>query len=417
MTPLKIALIHNLKPAKKQPGLPPDYYSECDSAKTVAAIAAALKKGGHTVFPVEADQRLPRWLSDHSMDLAFNIAEGFEGEDREARVPALMELLEIPYTGSGVLALVLALDKAKTKQIFRSAGIPTPNFQLFQHPDEVLDARLKHPLIVKPNREGSAKGISSASVVHHESALRLQVRQIMEQYRQEALVEEYIEGMELTVGVLGQETILPVLEIDFSECRPSGEFFYSWRMKEYQGDKSLHLVPRFWCPARLSPEVTQAVQNVAWKAAKVLGTRDIARVDIRLSSDGIPYVLEVNPLPGIDPEESNFPIMVRAAGLSYEAFVNQLVGFAVKRSSKLSKSTQAAPVLLEGAASYVPLSNKNARHSAVPVHGTTMPKEIPQTSTGPVPGTPDVPAVTIRNPARPRGKIRNNDPKEGHLGR
>ena len=215
--PLKIALIHNLKPAKKNPSLPPDYYSECDNVKTVEAIAGVLRKSGHTVFPIEADRRLAKWLSDHPVDLAFNIAEGFEGEDREARVPALLELLGLPYTGSGVLPLVLALDKAKSKQIFRCAGVPTPNFQLFRHPDETLDARLKYPLIVKPNREGSAKGISSTSVVQQENALRLQVRHVLEQYRQEALVEEYIEGLELTVGILGEENVLPVLEIDFSE--------------------------------------------------------------------------------------------------------------------------------------------------------------------------------------------------------
>ena len=178
-------------------------------------------------------------------------------------------------------------------------------------------------------------------------------------------------------------------------------------MKEFQGDKSLHLVPRFWCPARLSPEATEGVQNVAWKAAKALGTRDVARVDIRLSSDGIPYVLEVNPLPGMDPDESNLPIMIRAAGLTYEAFINQLVTFAVQRS--------AAPVSLKRATSYIPLSRKNARHSEVPAHRALPGSRAPM---GPVSGSPEVPAVAVRNSApRSRGKIRNSDPKEGHLGR
>ena len=408
---LRVALIHNLKPPVKEPDLPPDYYSECDSPKTIAAIVAALRTGGHTVIPVEADRHLPAWLSRNPVDCAFNIAEGFEGESREARVPALLELMEIPCTGSGVLTLALALDKAKSKQIFRHAGVPTPNFQLFQHPDEVLDPKLKFPLLVKPNREGSAKGISSASVVHHEEALRIQVRQTFERYRQEVLVEEYIEGTELTVGILGEHHLLPVLEIDFQECGPSGEFFYSWRMKEFQGDKSLHLNPRFWCPARLSPEVTQAVQGVAWKAARVLGTRDMVRVDIRLSSDGIPYVLEVNPLPGLDPDESNLPIMIRAAGISYEAFINQLVDLAVRRSSKRPKIKQAAAASLQAATSYLPLSNPNAPGPSVPERGA-----LPG-STGPGIGPPGIPAVVVRNPARPRGRIRNSDPKEDKLGR
>ncbi len=331
---MRIALIHNLKPTVKDPNLPADYYSECDSRKTVSSIAAALRKVGHRVLPVEADHRLPQWLARTQADLAFNIAEGFEGEAREARVPALLELVGIPYTGSGVLALTLALDKAKSKQIFRSTGIPTPNFQLFTHPDEPLEPRVKYPLIVKPNREGSAKGITATSVVQDEKTLRLQIRHVYEVYAQEVLVEEYVEGTELTVGILGADEVLPVLEIDFSECAGSGEFFYSWRMKEFQGNKRLKLTPRFWCPARLDPKVTQAVQMVAWRASRALGARDLCRVDIRLSSDGIPYVLEVNPLPGMDPVESNLPIMARASGISYEALIQRILNLAIERAGK-----------------------------------------------------------------------------------
>ena len=340
--PLRIALIHNLKPPVKDSARPADYYSECDSQKTVNAIAEAIRKAGHTVFPVEADRNLGMWLAQTPVDLAFNIAEGFEGDAREALVPALLELMGVPTTGSGVLALALSLDKAKSKQIFRFHGIPTPNFQLFRHADEPLDSRLKVPLIVKPNTEGSGKGINASSVVSDALALRAQVRHVLETYGPEALVEEYIEGTELTVGILGADQILPVLEVDFSECKGSGEFFYSWRMKEYQGDKAQKLTPRFWCPARLDLAVTQAVQSVAWKAARALGVRDVARVDIRLSPEGIPYVLEVNPLPGMDPEESNLPIMARAAGMSYEAFIHRLINLAAERSAQRPAKRQAA---------------------------------------------------------------------------
>ena len=384
MSGLRVALIHNLKPLAKDPRLPADYYSECDSQKTVDAIAEAIRKRGHTVLPAEADRDLPEWLAKTKVDLAFNIAEGFEGDAREARVPALLELMGIPYTGSGVLALALALDKAKSKQIFRFHGIPTPNFQLFRHADEPLDPRLKIPLIVKPNTEGSAKGISSSSVVADERSLRGQVRHILETYAQEVLVEEYIEGTELTVGILGTEQILPVLEVDFSECKGSGEFFYSWRMKEYQGDKERKLTPRFWCPARLDPAVTQAVQSVAWKAARALGTRDLARVDIRLSSEGIPYVLEVNPLPGMDPEESNLPIMTRAAGMSYEAFIHRLIDLAAERASHRPARRQQA------ALSSIPSSNPIVPALKVPQSGA-LPGSGEQAK-----GHPALPAVTGR---------------------
>ncbi len=367
---MKVVLIHNLKPVVKNPSLPADHYSECDSQKTVDAIAEAIRKAGHTVLLAEADRNLPGWLAANPVDLAFNIAEGFRGVAREARVPALLELMEIPCTGSDVLALALALDKAKSKQIFRFNGIPTPNFQLFMHPDEPLDPRLKYPLIIKPNTEGSAKGITASSVVADEPALRAQVRHIFETYDQEVLAEEYIEGTELTVGILGADQILPVLEVDFSECRGSGEYFYSWRMKEYQGNRELKLTPRFWCPARLDPAATQAVQSVAWKAAKSLGARDLSRVDIRLSSEGIPYVLEVNPLPGLDPEESNLPVMARAAGMSYEALIHRLLELAAARSSR--RSAQHQPAL-----SSIPLSNPIVPTPRVPSSGALPPGPTP----------------------------------------
>lgn len=379
MKPLTIALIHNLKPAAKTQELPPDYYSECDSEKTIAAIAKALEGFGHTVLPVEADRHLPKWLHDNRVDLAFNIAEGFRGEAREARVPALLELLEIPYTGSGVLALSLALDKARSKKLFLSAGVPTPKFQLFSNPQEPLSGNLHFPLIVKPNCEGSGKGIWAESVVHQEGALRTQVQKVFDTCRQEVLVEEYIEGMELTVGILGQDSIVPILEVDFSECAASGEYFYSWRMKEFQGNKEMHLVPRFWCPARLDAAVTQAVQKVALKAAVTVGFRDVARVDIRLSSEGIPYVLEVNPLPGLDPEESNLPLMAKAAGISYEALIHRLVLLACERALPLRGLSP----------SFIPLSHRKKSAPAPSREHDTI-SSVSQKRAGSIPAKPEV---------------------------
>ncbi len=406
MTPLTVALIHNLKQSTKVGGLPPDYYSECDAVKTIEAITNALRSGGHTVFPVEADRDLAQWLARNPVDVAFNIAEGFRGEAREARVPALLELLEIPYTGSGVLTLTLALDKARSKLLFKATGVPTPNFQLFVHPEDPLKVPLHYPLIAKPNREGSAKGIWADSVVHNEPALRAQIRKVHQEYAQEVLVEEFIEGMELTVGILGTDQVLPVLEIDFGPCEASGEFFYSWRMKEFQGNKKLHLAPRFWCPARLDPAVTQAVQGVALKAAKVLGCRDMARVDIRLSHDGIPYCLEVNPLPGLDPQESNLPLMAQAGGVSYEALILEILKFAQERratsSHPLSKTTSP-----NGAAS---------KKRALPGPGS---HQIPAGAGSPeqAAGSPGSSAVAIRRSAKTPRPSRDHDVKEEDLGR
>ena len=381
MKPLTIALIHNLKPASKPDDVPPDYYSECDSAKTIRAISKALESFGHQVLPVEADDKLPLWLKKNRVDLGFNVAEGFDGEDREARVPALLELFGIPYTGSGVLALALGLDKARSKKLFLHAGVPTPKFQIFTDPQEPFSGNLHFPLIVKPNYEGSAKGIWAESVIQEERALKAQVKRVFDVYHQDVLVEEYIEGTELTVGILGAGELLPILEVDFSDCRASGEFFYSWRMKEFQGNREMHLVPKFWCPARLNAEVTQAVQRVALKAAKAIGYRDIARVDIRLSSEGIPYVLEVNPLPGLDPEESNLPIMVKAAGISYEMFIHRLVVLAFERARMLRARCRSS----------IPLSQQKTFAPAAPSRTHPLPGAAKKRS----PSAPAAPEITV----------------------
>ena len=196
-------------------GVPCDGDSEFDSSKTIDTIGMSLRASGHTVHLVEATRDLPQWFLTHAVDLVFNIAEGTHGEHREAQVPAILELLGVPFTGSNSVTLALALDKAKTKQILASEGLPTPPWQLFSSPSLPLSSHLEFPLIVKPNREGSSKGIWRESVLGDERSLRRQLRRLSERYRQDVLVEEFIEGMELTVGVIGDE-VLHILEIDFS---------------------------------------------------------------------------------------------------------------------------------------------------------------------------------------------------------
>ena len=310
--------------------MPVDGDSEFDSQSTIDTIIRSLEAVGHAVSPVEATADLPRWFLTHRVDLVFNIAEGLHGEHRESQVPAILESLKIPFTGSSSVTLALALDKAKTKQILASEGLPTPRWQLFPSSATRLNPTLEFPLIIKPNREGSSRGIWRESVVCDEDALGRQVAQVYERYRQEVLVEEFISGMELTVGVLGEEP-LPILEIDFGSCRASGEFFYSWRMKEFQGDAARGLAPTLYCPARLDAATTARVQATALKAHRALGCADFSRTDIRLRADGTPFVLEINPLPGLSPLDSNFPVMTTAAGFSHRALIQRIVDLAMAR--------------------------------------------------------------------------------------
>ncbi|MFH1640812.1 MAG: ATP-grasp domain-containing protein, partial [Candidatus Omnitrophota bacterium] len=211
-----------------------------------------------------------------------------------------------------------------------------PPFQVFVKGNEELSPDLRFPLIVKPNCEGSAKGINLSSVVNDKESLLNMIKETFIKYKQGVIVEEFIEGKELTVGILenGKFNILPILEIDFSNCAKSGEYFYSWRMKEFQGDQALGLVPVFHCPARLDKEAEVRVKEVALKTHQALGCFDISRTDIRLSKDNIPYVLEINPLPGLNPRESNFPIMAYAAGMKYEDIINEILISAFKRSKE-----------------------------------------------------------------------------------
>ena len=329
---MKIALTYNLK--KKDETKPADYFSEYDSEETIGSIVSVLETKGHSVETIDVEYpKLFSYFRKNRVDIVFNIAEGKHGKFRESEVPAILDYLNIPYTGSDTFSLALALNKALTKKILKAENVPTPNFQVFSKGTEELDPSLRFPLIVKPNCEGSAKGITKANVVSNYKDLLKKVKETLNSYYQEALVEEFIDGKELTVGILenGKARALPILEIDFSNCNNSGEYFYSWRMKEYQGNRELGLVPTFHCPARLDAPTEVLVKEAALKTHRAVGCLDISRTDIRLDKNNVPYVLEINPLPGLDPKESNFPIMAYADGMKYEDLIEAIVLSASER--------------------------------------------------------------------------------------
>lgn len=329
---MRIALAYNLK--EKDETKPVDYFSEFDSEETIGAITSALQKKGHEVLGVNVGHAdLFSYFRKKPADIVFNIAEGRNGKFRESEVPAILDFFNIPYTGSSTFSLALALNKALTKKLLRSENIPTPAFQVFFKGNEALAPTLKFPLMVKPNREGSAKGIDISNVVHTKNSLYDKIRQVMGIYKQEVLVEEFIDGREITVGILenGKATILPILEIDFSSCKHTGEYFYSWRMKEYQGNRELGFLPRFNCPAQLDKKTEELVKAVALRTHQLVGCFDFSRTDIRLGKDNIPYVLEINPLPGLNPKESNFPLMAYAAGMNYDDLIGAILTNASER--------------------------------------------------------------------------------------
>lgn len=332
---LKIALLANLKANAPQSALEAgDRWSELDSERTVEAIAAALEQAGHRVTFLEGDISLCHRLKSGDFDIAFNLCEGHHGDARESHVPAILEMLGMPYTGSKVLCLALTLDKPMAKRVLAFHGLPTPPFQVFEDPEAAVDPVLSYPLFAKPVGEGTGMGITGDSVVRNEGELRRQLRWLIETYRQPALVEHYVEGREITVGLLGndQPYVLPPLEVDFSTCPAEDRGVYTSSIKSQFYD-----LPRYWCPAPLSQEQAEEVCRLAVASFRALDCLDVARVDFRLDAHDLekPYILEVNPLPGLSPGISDLVMQAEAASIGYGELINSILGAALERYPEL----------------------------------------------------------------------------------
>ena len=312
-----------------------DKYAEWDTADTINAVAGALSLY-HDVTLVEADENAYDKLRNGGFDIVFNIAEGMNGVSREAQIPAMLEFLSIPYTGSDPLTLATCLDKARTKEILSYHGIHTARFVVANSFENASKAWVCYPLFVKPLHEGSSKGIYNSSFVKNDTALQQEVDRILNNYEQPALVEEYLSGREFTVALLGNSNelqVLPPVEIRFDSLPSDALPVYSYEAK-WLWDTKGSPIEVFKCPARIDDSLRIKIENTCRKTFEVLKCRDWARIDVRLDGTGEPNVIEVNPLPGIlpDPEEhSCFPMAARAAGLDYNQMMNAVLDAAIKR--------------------------------------------------------------------------------------
>jgi len=312
-----------------------DKYAEWDTQVTIDAVAHALSLY-HEVTPVEADENAYEKIRGGRFDIVFNIAEGMNGVSREAQIPAMLEFLGIPYTGSDPLTLATCLDKSRTKEILSYHGIPTSRFVVARSFDEANEASLRYPLFVKPLHEGSSKGIYNSSYAENPEGLRREVERILNDYEQPALVEEYLPGREFTVALLGNGNelrVLPPVEIRFDSLPSEALPVYSYEAK-WLWDTKDSPIEVFKCPAPIEDALLNKMENVCRKTFEVLNCRDWTRIDVRLDSSGEPNVIEVNPLPGIlpDPQEhSCFPMASRAAGLNYDQMMNAVLDAATKR--------------------------------------------------------------------------------------
>ena len=334
---MRVALTYNLK---KETGevkdLPPDFYAECDEPETVNAVRDALAERHGDIVMVEADEDAFEKFRQLRPDIVFNMAEGLWGESREAQIPAILEMLRIPYTGSNPLTLGLCLNKARAKEVLAYYGIPTARFIVASNPSIEIEKYLSFPMIVKPLFEGSSKGIKNDSIVNTPAELRNKIAAVLDEYAQPALVEEYLSGREFTVALMGNAdrlNVLPIVEINYSALPAGVNHIYSYEAK-WVLDTPEAPLDIFACPAQVTERLKAAIESVARDAFKALDVKDWCRIDVRLDSTGVPHVIELNPLPGIlmDPKcNSCFPKAARAAGLNFTDLVNGVVDAACKR--------------------------------------------------------------------------------------
>ncbi len=323
---LKVGLTYNLK--KHITSHVADAEAEYDNMETVLAIKEALQDDHCCVELMEADETLPGKLAKHTVDIVFNIAEGIQGRGREAEVPALCNMMRVPYTGSDETTLCIALDKALTKRLLSTYRILTPKYRVITKGQPRIGAGFTFPAIVKPNAEGSSKGISDVAIVSDRKELRALAEKNIRDYDQDMLAEEYIPGREFTVGILGNgedtHVFAPMEIIYLDKQNPYN--IYSFTVK--QNYKKLI---RYKSPADIDARTEAEMIRKARTIYDALSCRDFSRMDFRLAPDGKLYFIEINPLPGLAPGYSDFPMLAEMNGVDYKTLVRGVLTAALKR--------------------------------------------------------------------------------------
>jgi D-alanine-D-alanine ligase len=325
---MRIGIAFDLKEDFKVPEGREDLLEEYDSIDTVRAIRNELERLGHKVSLLHSGRRFLDAILQEPVDLVFNIAEGSGGRCREAHIPALCEMMRVPFTHSDALTLSLSLDKGLAMQVAKSAGLPTP-FQYIVHSrEEIRELIPPLPVIIKPQHEGSSMGIRNDCLIRSHEALRDGAKRLLDMYRQPVIVEEFLPGKELTVGILGNRPpeIIGVMEI--APVRGTTEnFLYSIETK-----RDYRRLVSYACPPTGLPEATIVeAGRIALKTFELFGCCDIARVDLRLDGKGHPRLLEINPLPGLSPVYSDLCIMASLVRLPYGKLIESILDAAIER--------------------------------------------------------------------------------------
>ena len=324
---MRIGFTYDLQDDYIKAGFSLEEAAEFDVAETIDGIEDSLKKLGY-----EVDRRgnvkslVSRVAAGERWDLVFNIAEGVNGFGREAEVPAVLEAYGIPFVFSDPMVLSLALHKGMAKRIVRDAGIATPDFQIVYSPEDIDKVKIDFPLFAKPLSEGTGKGIGAKSIIGSRRELVENVTALLQEHGQPVLVEKFLPGREFTVGITGtgkDAKAVGVIEINFLEDAESKAYGLV-NKKHYQS------LMRYTVPEH---EIAEKCIETALAAWKVLECRDGGRIDLRCNEAGIPEFIEVNPLAGLNPSDSDLPILGRMNGVSYDEIIARIMKSAEKRIS------------------------------------------------------------------------------------
>jgi D-alanine-D-alanine ligase len=338
---MRIGLAFDLKEAVKgsisSEAQPEDALEEYDSTDTVGAIAAAIEGQGHSTVPLGGGRDFLRNVQRERPDLVFNIAEGLGNyRGREAQVPAILEMLDIPFTGSDPLAMAVSLDKAVTKSLVTVAGVKTPGWRVIDSVSQLKRtdwAGLSFPVFIKPLHEGSSKGIRTGSKIDTAEHVTEAIEKLVELYHQPVMVEEFIYGDEITTGIVGNAPPQVIGIMRVVPRQPDPNFVYSLEVK-----RDWERLVDYECPARLDADVLAKISASALAVFAALGCRDVSRVDFRISH-GTPYFLEINPLPGLNPRSGDIVIMAKKMGWTYPGLISAIVDAAVQRYRHESPSS------------------------------------------------------------------------------
>lgn len=320
---MKIAIVTD-KPRSKYLNDAEGKYEDDQKGKTIKVLKDTISEK-YDCITLVFDENIIKSLLDEKIDLVFNNCNGVVGSSRISQLPAILESIEMPYTGSKPLGHALAYNKVYTGKLLKQSNIPTPDFKYVSSLEELENIDMKFPLFIKPSDEGSSRGIYQDSIVENKESLYKIIKRSLERYNPPIMIMEFIEGREFTVGVIEDgDRVLPIVEIDFSNIPEGLKGINSFEVKHNHVDSLIYHVP-----AKLEKDLEKTMQDVSKKAFKSLDLNDYARVDLRVSN-GVPYIIEINSLPGLQKGYSDLYWMAEKE-FSYEELIFSIIDSAKKR--------------------------------------------------------------------------------------